>query len=260
MLYYNQISQNQDEYILNVNGINQYFISQTAVQGGVDFVEWDRFQPWTFFAELKLNNTVTLLYNTRITNFVGIAIYYVASFIEVVFHSENGIFQTRTEGFVLPNSYFSLQITYDGSSIANGINFYVNNAPQNKTFISNSLAGSIINPSNRKFEIGNDSSTPNRTLKFPLKHLSFINYVKSPTERLEDFNNKKQSKGIGEWLLAPIEPIYKNDNSKQIKTLSTTSINQPLPNPNAFTNEQGYKLNIINYPTTLVKGVNLIKL
>ena len=156
----------------------------------------------------------------------------------------------------IPATIFStLTITYAGTSNANDINFYLDgNLISGKSILTNSLTSSITSDNN--FKIFLDSFSPSRVSKGKLKHLSFVNYVKSPAERTEDFNNKKQSIGSGSWLLAPIEPIYK----EQLKTLSTTDINNPLPNPTAFTNEQGYKLNLVGYPTTLVKGVDLIQI
>lgn len=261
MLYLNQISQKQDEYALNFNGTNQYLKSQTTAQGGLDFIQWDRFQPWTFFIRVKTSKSVTL-YDQRIGasgENRGIAISIIDKKLKVAFIFAGDkylIVDTPVRDF---SNYNVITVTYDGSSTASGFSIKINDVLQTLTTTSNDPPSSIIN-TNKSFLVGKNPYTTLYDLNGSITTLSFVDYVKSPTELTADFNNKKQSKGTGEWLLAPIEPIYKNNGVEQIKTLSTTNINQPLPNPNAFVNEQGYKINLINYPIILVKGVDLIKI
>lgn len=261
MLYLNNLLVKQeDKYALNFNGVNQYLQSQTTAQGGKDFVQWDRQQPFTFFLDITLDNTIfsNYFFSTQDDTNVGIAIGY---------SSSGGIaFLIRNSNlgleFIIPllqSGRYIIQVVYTGNSDANSISSYIDNTLSTNTILKNNISGSIINNSN-SFTLGR--LRPSVPIHFDgiLNRLSFVNYAKTSAELTEDFNNKKQSKGTGEWLLAPIEPIYTDEGNKQIKSLATTDINNPLPNATAFTNEQGYKLNLINYPNQLVKGVDLIKL
>jgi hypothetical protein len=153
-----------------------------------------------------------------------------------------------------------VQITYNGNSLPSGLAVRFNNvAVPVLLILQNNLSNTIIVPASKAFTIG-----INNTLGFPyrgtLKHLSFVNYVKSVAEMSADFTAKKQSIGTGSWLLAPVEPIYTNNFSTPIQTLSVAGINAPLPNSNAFVNAQGYKMNLIGYPDPLVLGTNLIQI
>lgn len=259
MLYLNQISnKKEDIYALNFNGTNQYLESQTTAQGGKDFVQWEMTQPWTMFlyAKAPLNRTNGVL-DTYGTSGRGIQILLSLNLLQIISTSTFG--DLNVGGTTsLTNVYTVYQLTCNGDGTAGGLTFYENNVILNKSiFKNNTITGSVIN-ANNKFKIASRST--GGLLQGNIQHFSFVNYLKTSTELTEDFNKKKQSKGTGEWLLAPIEPTYKDNSVRQIKTLSATNINQPLPNPNAFLNEQGYKLNLVNYPATLVKGVDLIKL
>ena len=272
MLYYNQISQQSPQYSLNFNGTSQYLLSQTTVQGGVDFVQWERTQAWTIFVRFKITSYATDVILTvfsslpTLTNFKGIFLGLVSSNqslnLNIASSDTNRIVINTGANTILLNTDCIMQITYDGSSNANNLLIKINNVVVPYTVAFNSLTTTIIGGQNN-FVLGRfftQAINIPRFLNGHIRHISFVDYVKGSTELIADFNAKKQSVGTGSWLLSPIEPIYKDDGSKQIRSLSTTNINNPLPNPNAFVNEQGYKLNLFNYPTTLIKGTDLIKL
>lgn len=260
MLYLNQMRGGSSDYALNFNGTNQYLQSRTTAQGGLDFVQWERTQPWTFsfFSFTRQTQLInSCIFDNRLNSGRGILVEYANNTtIRIrIFSAANNYLGVD---FIVNTESKNYTIIYDGSSSFNGINMYQDSILCTKSLISESLTSSITG--SNSFSIGFRNTTGQNLYNGIISHISFVNYIKSTLELTEDFNNKKQSVGTGSWLLAPIEPIYNNNGSKQIKTLSTTSINNPLPNPNAFLNQQGYKLNLVNYPTTLVKGVNLIKL
>ena len=272
MLYYNQISQQSPQYSLNFNGTSQYLLSQTTVQGGVDFVQWERTQAFTLFVRFKITSystdSILTIFSTlsTLSNFKGIFLGLVSSSkslnLNIAASDTNRIVVNTGANTILLNTDYIMQMAYDGSSNANNITIKINNVVVPYTVAFNSLTTTIIGGQNN-FVLGRfftQATNIPRFLNGHIRHISFVNYVKSSTELTADFNNKKQSVGTGSWLLSPIEPTYKDDSSKQIKSLSTTSINNPLPNANAFINSQGYKLNLFNYPTTLIKGTDLIKL
>lgn len=268
MLYYNQIGQKEDKYALNFNGSSQYLQSRTTSQGGKDFVQWDRGQAWTMMAVITpssltgahcIYGTSNIFFERGLYCWVnnGSVLVYMKN---TATATPNGVIYLRAfANAIASNTKVAIQVTYDGSSTVQGFNFYVNGVPiTNIQTLQNDLSTETIINSSNSFILGRRWNDLPYT--GTLQHFSFANYVKSSSELTEDFNSKKQSKGTGEWLLAPVEPLYTDKLDKQIKSLSTTSINNPLPNNDAFVNEQGYKLNLINYPTTLVKGTDLIKL
>jgi hypothetical protein len=251
-------------YALNFDGVNDHIRSQTTAQGGLDFVQWERTQAWTCFIDYNpvFNSTLQFIYSSATnSDLSGLSILLLDTNRMRVSLVHNRITNNRIDVIFNPPLVAGiLQITYNGSSLPIGLSVRFNDvAVPAISFSVFNLTASIIIPASKAFTIG-----INDPFGFPfrgiLKHLSFVNYVKSVAEMSADFTAKKQSIGTGAWLLAPVEPIYKNNFSTQIKTLSVAGINAPLPNSNAFVNAQGYKMNLIGYPDPLVLGTNLIQI
>jgi hypothetical protein len=263
MLYYSAVGGKvlpQTQYALNFNGTNQYLQSQTTAQGGLDFVKWDRQQPWTFFVKLKaksVNNHAVFSWNTASGNPIGLSFMFRDGRFEVIFAAPS-LLWVKSSTITSINQDTTIQIVYNGNSLASGITIIIDNTVVSNIVQSDAISGSIL--SNTSPSVGYWSTSFPRFFRGTINHISFVNYVKSPAELTADFNAKKQSVGSGAWLLAPIEPIYTTNGSTQIKSLATTDINNPLPNPVALTNTQGYKLNLVNYPTPLVQGIDLIQI
>ena len=257
-----QIERIGRHYAFKSDGVNDYFQSQTTTQGGLDFVQWERTQAWTCFIDYNpvFNSNFQFIYSSVTgSNGIGLSIFLLSNNkIRVSLVHSVGPENRLDVTFDTPLIAGIIQITYNGNSLANGLAVRFNNvAVPVLSIVRNILTQTIIVPASKAFTIG-----INDTIGFPytgtLKHLSFVNYVKSVPEMSADFTAKKQSIGTGVWLLAPVEPIYKNNFSTQIKTLSVAGINAPLPNSNAFVNAQGYKMNLLGYPNPLVIGTNLI--
>jgi hypothetical protein len=249
-------------YALNFDGVNDYIRSRTTAQDGLDFVQWERTQAWTCFIDYNpvfINSTQFIFSSVTNSDFEGLSIFLVNGRIRVSLVHTRVPPENRLDViFDTPLVAGIVQITYNGNSLANGLAVRFNDvAVPVFSILRNILTNTIIIPASKAFTIG-----INIPVGFPfrgtLKHLSFVNYVKSVAEMSADFTEKKQSIGTGAWLLAPVEPIYDGTTSNQIKTLDTASINAPLPNPNAFVNAQGYKMNLLGYPNPLVIGTNLI--
>ena len=249
-------------YALNFDGVNDQIRSQTTAQGGLDFVQWERTQAWTCFIDYNPDyiSDFQFIYSSATdSDFGGLSIFLVdTNRIRVSLVHSRSTPNRLDVIFDTPLVAGILQITYNGNSLASGLAVRFNDvAVPVFSILIDILTNTIIVPASKAFTIG-----INDPVGFPfrgiMKHLSFINYVKSVAEMSADFTAKKQSIGTGAWLLAPVEPIYDGTTSKQIKTLDTVSINAPLPNSNAFVNSQGYKMNLIGYPDPLVLGTNLI--
>ena len=225
-------------------------------------MQWERTQPFTYFVRIKsivpYVAAMTLFATNKTVADRGIVITMFDTGISLDLYS--GIDSNRSiviQPIPSQTEDAIIQITYDGGSSTSGMKLYYNNVLLTTyTLNISSLTGSIINTAN-SFVIGVNPFR-GRHLNGLLYNTSIVNYVKSVAEMSADFTAKKQSIGTGAWLLAPVEPIYDGTTGKQIKTLDTASINAPLPNPNAFVNAQGYKMNLLGYPNPLVIGTNLI--
>ena len=243
------------KYALNFNGLTQYLQSQTTAQGGLDLVQWGFTQTFTFRVVIKdyVPQTGTRsVYDARTVIFNGILLSIADNKVQLFMRSDLNILFVISDT-VLTAGDVDIAITYDGSRLASGVNFYVNDVLTTKTISSNNLAG-FDNLGAIFYTIGNNNNVAGFVtfLSATIKHLSFVNYVKSVAEMSADFIAKKQSIGTGAWLLAPVEPIYKSDGtSSQIKTLDVTQINAPEPNDLAFKNEQGYKMSLEGYGTVI---------
>jgi len=250
------------EYALTFDGVNDHIRSQTTLQGGLDFVQWERTQAWTCFIDYTpvYTNAFQFIYSSATNSDLnGLSILLLPDNKIRVSLLHNRLANIRLDVvFAITLDKGILQITYNGNSLPSGIAVRLNDvAVPVSSILFNNLSNTIIIPASKAFTIG-----INDPFLFPfrgrIQHLSFINYVKSVAEMSADFTAKKQSIGTGAWLLAPVEPIYTNNFLTPIKTLSVASINAPLPNSNAFVNAQGYKMNLIGYPDPLVLGTNLI--
>ena len=250
------------EYALTFDGVNDHIRSQTTAQGGLDFVEWERTQAWTCFIDYNPDyiSDFQFIYSSATdSDLEGLSILLLPDNKIRVSLLHNRLANIRLDVvFAIPLVAGILQITYNGNSLASGIAVRFNDVAVPVHFIlRDNLTASIIIPASKAFTIG-----INDPFGFPfrgiIKHLSFVNYVKSVAEMSADFTAQKQSIGTGAWLLAPVEPIYDGTTSNQIKTLDTAGINAAFPNPNAFVNAQGYKMNLLGYPNPLVIGTNLI--
>ena len=247
-------------YALRLDGVNDQIRSQTTAQGGLDLVQWGFTQPFTFRVVIKdyVPQTGTRgVYDAR-TVLNGILLSIADNKVQLFMRSNANILFVISDT-VLTASDVDIAITYDGSRLASGVNFYVNDVLTTKTISSNNLAG-FDNLGAIFYTIGNNNNVAGSVtfLSATIRHLSFVNYVKSVAEMSADFTAEKQSIGTGAWLLAPVEPIYDGTTFNQIKTLDTAGINAAFPNPNAFVNAQGYKMNLLGYPNPLVIGTNLI--
>ena len=250
------------EYALTFDGVNDHIRSQTTAQGGLDFVQWERTQAWTCFIDYNpvfINDFEFIYSSATNSDLNGLSILLLPNNKTRVSLIHNRITEIRLDVvFDTPLVAGILQITYNGNSLPSGLAVRFNNvAVPAISNLFNNLSNTIIIPASKAFTIG-----INDPFGFPfrgiIKHLSFVNYVKSVAEMSADFTAKKQSIGTGAWLLAPVEPIYTNNLSTPIQTLSVAGINAPLPNSNAFVNAQGYKMNLLGYPDPLVIGTNLI--
>jgi len=241
-------------HILNFSG--QYLESLTTTQGGLDFAGWERTQPFTFMAVIDVPSVATItqiIYDNATTASEGCIIVMLNANGPVILNLLNRLtfprqgLSIQTAGTILPGLNI-IQITYDGSSLAAGVSVSINNINQISNVTSNNLGtSSILNFSN-KFHLGRELVAARGRFTGRIRHLSFVNYVKSVSERTADFNLQAQSVGSGVWLLAPIEPIYPDN----ITTLITPNV--------IIQNAQGYKIVPIGYPNPLVVGTNLIEI
>jgi len=190
-------------YALNFDGINDYITNSPTTP----FTQRDRFQPFTFFVSLSAaswagNNAI---YSSRNWTFPGLIIRnnntggLVVSFGgQLVSH----IIRIASV-WAIPLWKHTLQVTYDWSSLASWVSMYLDWVLITSSISADNLSSSIINTHNACF-ISRDFSWSWLLGDFDWKvrRLSFVDYVKSPTEILNDHNAEIQSSWSWNYLLA----------------------------------------------------------
>ena len=246
-----------DLYTLKFNGTSQYLQSQSTAEGGLDFTQWSKEQSFTLFmsCDVVQGGPYAMVFSTSKTNHTikSVTVFFYGNQVRIDIansSSDRAIIISN----VVEAPWDTVQITCNANAVNFEVSIYINGVLENSPVLR-SLTGTL--------EGGDGRLSISRGI-YPLNgqvsSVSCVDYVKTLVDIVQENTDKKQSVGTGSWLVAPIEPIYTDGGTRPIKTLSTTNINNPLPNQVAFTNTQGYKFNLINYPTTLTKGIDLIKL
>ena len=122
------------------------------------------------------------------------------------------------------------------------------------------LIGDSFLLTNKAFRIGRNLGNFTSYFNGTIRNVSALDTVQTPAQIANDVATLRQNLNGANWLLAPVEPTYDGTTSNQIKTLDTAGINAAFPNPNAFVNAQGYKMNLLGYSDPLVLGTNLIEI
>lgn len=192
---------------LQFDGVNDYVISTQDVN-------WGRAQSWTMFAKYKDINWSSFPRNcffsnaTEDSNIRGIGIGEItrlgAQFLVVLRNiaSSNELVCRFSDANTFDTSGI-IQITYNGTSLLNGVRMYVNGVEKTSRAAeqAQTLSGTIT-ASGQKAKIGRYvTASPNLfSSNTDIQEISFVNYVKSGAELTDDYNAGFQSKGIGDWL------------------------------------------------------------
>ena len=235
------------KYALRFDGVNDYLQNNVSTP----FTQWERTQPWTFFAKVKQNvRGGTFFYSGDFSSgsfFRGIAIARTASgqwqiyLRSLVPTNQSSILVFRNDAAIFDGV---VQITYDGSSDANGIKLYLNGIDSLLIISQNALAGTLINGLNR-YTIGRLVNIAPLYFNGLMEELSFVNYAKSPAEIAADYAAGTQSAGSGSFLLN-VKPIYPD---------FITSLNPAVP---FLETAQNTQVDIIGKTNPMLFGTDLV--
>lgn len=129
-----------------MDGVNDY------VSLGDNF-NYERTTAWTwsFWYRPKTLTGNHTLYARATSSSVGIYFQVVANGRLVVnlrnTNSTNHLSVNSPAGSIIPNTWYHIVVTYDGSSLNTGVKIYLNGTNQTLTTISNTLTSSILSPS-----------------------------------------------------------------------------------------------------------------
>lgn len=221
MLYYNQISQKQDVYALNFNGTNQ-FIQSTNVP------QITQYNKVTFYFNvfIKSGNTTIL---TEGTNDAGP--HHLFSTISTTFRSYRPGVYTYYSNALLLNQFNKITVTKN-------FNTNIERVFINGVFIGSNITNalSLRNPYMR-IGFGIYSGYFNA----PMKEISIASMIPTDAQIITD--HATDTTLFSDLL--------------QLKLIYPLQIQN---SPNKVISTQGNEFEMINYPSTLVKGVDLIKL
>ena len=186
MIYYNTtITQNKP--YLELDGVNDFVESVTPIQS------WGN-QSYTFFLDIDIESSPN--FAPIIENFVQVSFERTIYFSRIS-NTEFSWYEGNTP-YIFPyqDGRFQISISYDASILSGNNAFVYTNT--GGLIASFELSGfqSVLHP----ITIGLDSSIPTEYLKAKLYNISFVNYAKTQIEINNDFSNKIQSKGTGEFL------------------------------------------------------------
>lgn len=168
-------------------------------------IGWERDQPWTAYFNCFPSTIIGTIFNSYGSIVRGLDIRLAITstglvLVNILLVSGIGNNISINTSIQANRKESVFQITYDGSSLASGFNFYVDNIEiTDKTIISDTLTNTTLST---RVTVG-ARYINNSTQSFfggYIKNLSLVDYVKNSTEREEDFNIGFQTSGTGNYL------------------------------------------------------------